>query len=363
MFIVDRVTGEQIEVEVFVAVLGASQYSYVEATLSQRKEDFLGSVENAFHYFGGVPAAVVPDNLKSAVTRSSRYEPTLNQTFEDFASHYGTAVLPTRAYKPRDKSLVEGAVRIVYSRIFAPLRDRVFFSLADLNEAIAELLTVYNELRFQGRDHSRRDLFDQVEKATLNPLAVERYQIKHYARAKVQKNSHIRLPENGRYFSVPYRYIGERVKVIYTRAQVEIYFQGKRISFHKRVPSRSVYTSNPDHLPSSHNFVADWHPRKFLSWASGIGEPTHELIRQVFLSKIHPEQAYKSSAGILGFARTYGKPRLNQACERALQYGSYSYITIKNILQKGLDKPSEQGPHGQATTPDHKNIRGKDYYK
>lgn len=359
--IVNRETGEVTEVEVLVAVLGASQYTYVEATKSQKKEDFIGAIEKALYYFDGVPRAIVPDNLKSAVTKASKYEPRLNETFEDFALHYETTILPTRSRKPRDKSLVEGAVNIVYNRIFSVIRDRVFFNLPELNIALRELLENYNAINFTGKDHSRKDLYDQIEKQALVPLPNGLYEFKTYACVTVLKSSHVWLLEDKHYYSVHYKYLGEKVKLIYTMSRVEIYFKAERIAFHQRNLYPYKYTTVREHMPTAHNFVSDWNPERFLSWASGIGEPTKTVIEKILQSKNHPEQAYKSCVGILGFAKKVGNERLNNACGRAILYQNYSYTSIKNILENALDK--EQVQDLQYTMPVHDNIRGEDYYK
>jgi transposase len=359
--------GPPTEVEVFIAVLGCSQLTYVEASLSQQKEDFLSCLENALHYFNGVPKAIVPDNLKAAVTKSSRYEAQINETFADFALHYNTAVLPTRAYKPRDKALVEGAVRIVYNRVFAQLQKRTFCSLQALNEAIKAEMESYNGMLFQGKAYSRRDLFAETDKTALLPLPAERFQIKYYLTAKVYKNSHVWLGADKHYYSVPYRYIGKRVKFIYSRNQVEIYNGYERIACHGRDRKAFGYTTLKDHLPSSHQFVSDWHPEKFLNWAADMGPSVKSLIAGVLQSKAHPEQAYKSCIGILSLAKKAGKERLELACQRALYYQSYSYRTIKNILDKGLEEWHEDAFSSLAAyssaIPTHSNIRGKAYYQ
>ena len=217
--VVDKETGEVTDVQFFVAVLGASQYTYAEASPSQGKEDFVASVENALHYYEGVPAAIVPDNLKSAVTKSNRYEPTLNETFLDFAQPYNTTVLPARVYKPRDKSLVEGAVKILYTRIYTVLRKSTYYSLKELNAAIWEALKEHNHAKFTGRPHSRTDLFNEVEKQELVPLPLMRYEIKHQAHATVMQNGHICLGMDKHYYSVPYQYIRKKVKVLYVGLQ------------------------------------------------------------------------------------------------------------------------------------------------
>jgi len=359
--IVSRETGEIIQVEIFVATLGASQLTYVEATLTQKKEDFIGSMERALLYFGGVPVAIVPDNLKSAVNKSSNYEPVINESFYDFGLHYNTHILAARSRKPRDKSLVEKAVSIVYSRVFALLRDRLFYSLGELNEAIRELLDKYNKINFKGRDYSRLDLFESVEKEVLTPLPSEPYELKRYALIKVQKNSHIYLSEDKHYYSVPFKFIGRKIKVAYSASKVDIYYKYQRIAFHKRDRRPYKYTTIKEHLPSAHQFVADWNPDKFIKWAGAYGEDVRGYIIEVLNNNQHPEQNYKSCIGILSLEKKYGKERLNNACERGSYYSNYSYRVIRNILEKSLDKLQHQSV--QQKIPLHQNIRGKDYYQ
>ncbi|HYG40268.1 MAG TPA: IS21 family transposase [Cytophagales bacterium] len=362
--IVDRQTGEVKQVEVFVAILGASQLTYVEATASQKKEDFIGAVENALIYFGGVPKAIVPDNLKSAVVKSDKYEPVLNETFEDFAHHYGTTILPTRAAKPKDKALVEGAVKIIYTRIFAAIRNQTFFSLQDLNRTIQEKLDQHNKTPFQGKSHSRQELFNEIEKSELAPLPQESYEFKKFSWATVYKNSHIWLGEDKHYYSVPYRYTGEKVKVVYTKTRVEVHHKQVRIAFHSRDYSHYKYTTQKDHMPSTHQYKADWNPEKFIRWATMIGKETKEVIERIIENKQHPEQAYKSCVGILSFGKKYNNTRLNNACKRALYYQNFNYQTVKNILEKELDmQPIEDKAEVQMAFSFHENIRGKEYYK
>lgn len=362
LFIVDKLTGEIIAVEVFIAILGFSNYIYAQATASQNKEDFIGAMENALHYFGGVPHGIVTDNLKSAVTRSCKYEPQLNETFESFALHYSTTILPTRAYKPKDKPLVEGAVKIVYRRVFAPIRNLTFFSLGELNAEIRKLNEVLNAINFQGKDHSRKTLFSQVEIKELKALPVEKYELKNYRWLTVQKFSHIFLSEDKHYYSVHYKYNGQKVKVVYTNTQVEIYLEHERIAVHRRDRKEFGYTTEKEHMPSSHRFVSEWNPEFFISWASGIGEATKHFIEKILESKAHPEQGYKSCLGVLSFAKKTGKERLNNACSRALCYGDYKYSTVKKILDKGLDKEPVQ-LEIPCIIPAHENIRGENYYQ
>lgn len=362
LHIVDKHTGEIKAVEVLIAVLGHSHYTYVEATLSQKKEDFIGAIENALHYFGGVPKAIVTDNLKAAVTRSCKYEPQLNETFESFALHYATTILPTRAYKPKDKAIVEGAVNIVYRRIFAPLRDITFFTLRELNAAIRELLEKYNSINFKGKDHSRKTLFEQVELGELSGLPTERYELRNYNWQTVHKNSHIYLHEDKHYYSVPFKHISQKVKVVYSGRDVEIYAHHNRIAAHIRNRKPYGYSTQQDHMPSTHRFVSEWNPERFLSWAASIGEPTRHIIECILENKSHPEQAYKACVGVLGFAKKVGNERLNNACSRAVYYQSYGYHIIKKILDKGLDQQPVQ-LETPCNIPVHENVRGQGYYQ
>lgn len=361
---VDRHSGEVNYVEVYVALLGYSQLTYVQAVASQKKEDFIYATENALHHFGGVPRVLVPDNLKSAVHKASKYEADLNTDFADFANHYGTSVLPARSYKPRDKALVENAVNIVYSRIYAPLRDRLFYSIEELNLAIAELLEVHNNKAFQKIPQSRREKFEQEEKEKLIPLAQERYEMKKFKSVTVMKNSHIHLSEDKHYYSVPYRYIGRKVRMIYSVNQVAVFYNKERIACHKRDPKHFSYTTLKEHLPSAHQFVSDWNPDKFLSWAARIDPKIKEYITAILESKTYPEQAYRSCVGILSQEKKVGRERLINAVERAIHYGAYNYKIIDRILKGGLDRLEEDTPADKQTSlPFHENIRGAENYR
>ena len=360
--IVDKQTGEIQEVEIFVAILGASQLTYVEAVMSQQKEDFIGACESALHFYGGVPLAIVPDNLKSAVTKSSKYEPTLNESFADFAQHYGTIILPARAYKPRDKALVENAVRIVYTRIYAKLRNTIYFTLEEINLAILSALEEHNKAHLRGRNYSRIQQFEEIERSTLLPLPALRYELKKHLFATVMKNGHVALSADKHYYSVPYRFIGKKVKVMFSRTMVEIYYSYERIAEHKRIKSPYNYTTDQEHLASAHRFVSEWTPEYFLSWADKIHEDVKLYVLKILDRKQHPEQAYKSCVGILSFSKKIGNERLIKACQRALGYGLYNYKTIQQILEMGLDKFDEP-ENEQLEMPLHDNIRGKEYYQ
>lgn len=359
----DKETGEVTDVEVFVAILGASQLTYVEAVMSQQKEDFIAACENTLHYIGGVPAAIVPDNLKAAVTKSHRYEPTLNEAFADFADHYGTTILPARAYRPRDKALVEGAVKIVYSRIYAPLRKQVYSSLTELNSAILQALEVHNSQLLRGRNYSRRLQFEEIERSALAPLPLLRYEFKKHAHVTVMKNGHVCLGVDKHYYSVPYRFIGKKIKLLYSTSLVEMYYHYERIALHKRVKSPYSYSTDKEHLASTHRFVTDWTPERFLEWAASIHDDVRLYILKILDRKQHPEQAYRSCIGILSFAKKAGEQRLISACQRALSYGIYNYKTIQTILEKNMDQYEDSLFADELQMPKHDNIRGEDYYQ
>lgn len=359
--LIDRITGESVPVEVFVAILGGSKLMYAEGVMSQKKRDFIHASDNALWYMGGVPAALVPDNLKSAVTKAHRYEPDLNPEYVDFARHYELAILPARPYKPRDKALVEGAVKIVYQQIYAPLRDRVFHSLEELNIAIHEELERINNRPMKGYGKSRRELFDEVERHALRPLPVERYAIRDHARWRVAFNYHVYLKIDRHYYSVPYWYRKEYVDVFYGEKTVEIYHKNERIALHLRDRRANEYTTLPAHMPPEHRYKDDWNAERFLSWAESIDEAVKALIEAVLASRQHPEQAYKTCLGILCLAREYGARRLANACRLALECGSHSYRTLSNILKNRMEGETVTGLF-ETPIGEHENIRGSDYY-
>ena len=359
--IVDKVTGEIKPVEVFVSVLGCSQMTYVEAVMSQKKEDFIQCVENSMWFYDGVPEAIVPDNLRSAVKKADRYEPQLNETFEDFALHYQTHVLPARVRKPKDKSLVEGAVKIIYHRIYRHLRKKVFYSLQELNKEILDLLQIYNTINFRGKDYSRNDVFVDLEKHYLLPLPKEKYEIRKYALGTVHKNCHVYLSADKHYYSVPYQYIGKKIKIKYTTNSVWIYHNYEEIAIHTRDKTRYGYTTIKEHLPSSHQYITDWNPKYFIEWAEAIGPKTSELIQHILNRKRYPEQNYKSSMGVLYLEKKVGQDRLENACSRALDYKIFNYNIVKRILVKKLDLMDDK--QLEVNLPHHNNIRGNNYYQ
>jgi transposase len=362
LMITDPQTGEIIKVEVFLSILGASQLVYVEAVMSQCKEDFIAACENALLYYGGAPQAIVPDNLKSAVIKSSRYEPTLNESFRDFVEHYRMTALPAAPYKPRHKALVEGAVKLIYQAMYTVLRTRVFASLEQLNKAIWELLSVFNDTPLKGRPYSRRQMFEEVERMVLQPLPAYRYELKNKRVATVARNSHVCLSEDKHYYSVPYPFIGKKVTILYSQSQVDVYYRYEHIASHKRSRRPFLYTTVDDHLASKHKYQAEWSVEKFLERAKTVGEQTEKYIHEILARRQHPEQAYKTCQGILSFASRIGEERLEAACRRANFYGDYSYKTISTILEKRLDHVPLEQEKEPSPLPVHANLRGQIYY-
>jgi transposase len=362
MEIVDPKTGEIKPVEIFIASLGVSKLIYAEAVWTQQKHDFIQAQVNALNYIGGVPQAIVPDCLKTAVTKGHRYEPDINPEYQDFASHYGTCILPARPYKPKDKAIVEGAVRIVYQKIYAPLRNRIFYSLEELNQAIRKQLELLNNRPLTQYKVSRWELFNEMEKDALSPLPVEDYTIRCFKKCKVHFNYHIYLSDDNHYYSVPYQHRGKHVEVRYTSTIVEIYLKNSRIALHKRNYGKLLYTTVKDHMPPEHKFMNDWNAEKFITWGKEIGNNTKETIERILYSKQHPEQGYKVCLGILNLAREYSKERLEKACQRALYYDSLSLKVIRNILHNSLENIKDDKASTKIKMFDHKNIRGPKYY-
>ncbi len=364
LFFVDMETGEQIEVEVFVATLPCSGYTYVEATPSQKGEDFIDSMNNCLKFMGGVPRSIVVDNLKSAVTKGSKYEPVLNKTFSDFALHYGCSINPTRTYCPQDKALVENAVKLVYQRIFYPLSKQIFFSLTELNKAIAELLEDYNDRMFSQIKLTRRQQFHDIEKEELLPLAAQPYELRYYKIATVQKMGHVYLSADRHYYSVPHRFIGKKVEVQYNTKTVEVFYAKERIATHRRDPRPGRYTTISKHMKSTHRFYNDWSPEFFQKWARKYGEDVEYYIKGLIQQATYPEVAYKQCMGILQLVKDYPVDRLQSAVIRARQYPYFSYSTVRDILKNNMDLEQDlfQATTKTTTIPEHDNIRGSQYY-
>ena len=325
--------GEAKRAEVFVAILGSSGLTYAEATVSQKKEVFLRSVEHSFHFFGGVTKAVVPDNLKSAVIKASKYEPEINPLFDDFADYYRTVILPARAYRPKDKALAENAVRLMYQRVFAPLRNQVFYSLDELNEAIKEKVEEHNNKKLQVLQISRRELFNEIEKSELKTLPSSPYPMKFFENHKVAPDYHVLLSADKHYYSVPWQLKGKQIRIIYDERVVAIYHDNIRVVQHLRDRKKSGYTTVTEHMPAHHKFYASWSVEKFESWAASIGDETLKAIRYLLESRHHPEQAFKSCMGILSLSSKCENNDLNIACRKAWNFNRISYREVKGYLE------------------------------
>lgn len=360
--VTDPDTGKTSEYEVFVSVLGASQLSYIEAIPSQTKADWIAVNQNALRFYGGVPAAIVPDCLKSAVIKADKYEPILNDSFNDFANHYDTVILPARALHPQDKALAENFVRNAYTQIFAPLRNQIFYSLQELNTALKEKLHFYNNKNFQSKDHSRQNLFDQIEKQHLKSLPVEPYELRQFSQLKVHYNYHIYLADHKHYYSVPFRYVGKKVCVTYNNRTVEVFYNNIRIANHKKGRYAYKHTTVSEHMPQNHRYVSEWSPERFVKWAGKIGAETQELITKVLDSRKHPEQAYKSCMGILQLEKKHGRENLTMACKKALAVNCLQYKFIKNTLVNKTFNLDTEEQLTNLSIPFHENIRGKEYY-
>ena len=357
---VDADTGEVKDAQVFVALLGWSQYAYVEAVPNQTIEEFIAACEHALHFFQGVPLGIVPDNLKSAVFKASKYEPILNENFKAFADHYGTAVLPTRARRPKDKALVENMVKLSYQNIYANIPDRQILPLDLLNVEIRKHLQAFNNGLLTGKDCSRHSQW-LMEKTLLHPLPPSGYEMRRIRQATVMKNGHVYLTEDQHYYSVPYEFIGKKLSLQYARSIVEVYYKYQLVARHKRVRSKHNYSTEASHMPPQHRYVTEWTPSFFIEKARAVDPSVEYYISQVLIKKQHPEQAYKSCQGILSFAGRVGKERLVKACKRAHEIGYYNYRIIEEILKNNLDVYEDE-PVADPM-PVHENIRGGDYYQ
>jgi transposase len=361
--IVNPQTGQITEVELFVGCLGASSYTYAEVTLTQSLPEWIGAHIRMFEFFGAVPSILVPDNLKSAITRACRYEPDINPTYQDVAEHYGFVVIPARSGKARDKAKVESAVQIAERWILGGLRDQTFFSLAELNKAILTVLERLNTRKFQKVDVSRKDLFEHIDRPAMKPLPLIRYEYGEWRKAKVNIDYHIEVASN--YYSVPFSLIHKHVEARLTAATVEIWYQGKRIASHLRLYGKGRHQTIESHRPPSHQTYLEWTPERILAWGAKTGPWTASLMEQVMARKRHPEQGFRSCLGILRLGQKYGPQRLEHACRRAVAIQGHSYTSVQSILKRGLDtQPLPPSPSQQEILPlFHSNIRGKDYYQ
>lgn len=359
--IIDPVTGEVHEAVVFVAVLGASNYTYAEALWSQDLESWIGVNCRAFEFFGGVTAVLVPDNLKSGVTKASSYDPLINRTYTEMAGYYGTVVIPARPFKPRDKAKVETGVQVVERWILAPLRHRRFFSLAEANKAIGELLEELNNKPFQKLEGTRRSLYETLDRPALKPLPAQRYEFAEWKKARANIDYHIQVEQN--YYSVPHQLVHGELEVRLTGATVEVFHGGKRVASHLRSYGKGQYITDDQHRPAAHRKHLEWTPSRLVHWAETIGPKTAQLVEAVLEAKPHPEQGYRACLGIMRLGKRYTPERLEAAAGRAVAAGATNYHSVASILKRGLDRapavPAEAPPEPVQT---HANLRGPQYY-
>jgi transposase len=358
--VINAASGEVSEAQIFVAVLGASNYTFAEATHSQKLEDWTGSHTRAFAFFGGVPQLVVPDNLKSAVTRACRYEPLLNQTYEEMLRHYNTVALPARPYKPKDKAKAEVGVQVVTRWILARLRNQQFFSLFELNLAIRRLLEELNNREFKRLPGTRRSQFEKLDQPALQPLPALGYEYSEWKRARVGIDYHIEIERH--FYSVPAAFVRREVEVRLTARTIECFANGKRIALHARSHLPGAHSTQAEHLPKAHRAHLEWTPGRFLTWAHEIGEATRDLVKHLLWTRPHPEMGYRSCLGLLSLAKRFGRTRLEAACRRALDNGTPARRSVLSILEQGLDRlpPPEEIESAPLL---HENIRGSSYYQ
>ena len=363
---IDLSTGERIECNVFVSILPFSGLIFCLAVHSQQSADFMQCINSMLKYYGGVPATILCDNLRTAVKRVDRYEPEFTDICYQLSEHYGTTFSATRPYSPRDKAMVERAVNIVYSHIYAPLRNQEFSSLQTLNAAMLEQLSLLNNKPYKNTAYSRWYFYEQHERVLLKPLPGESFSPKKVVVLTVQRNYHIQLSENHLYYSVPYQYVGKKVKVLYDSRVVEIYYDNSRIALHTRTAHTKSYTTLTEHMPPHHQRmqqIKGWNKEDLLEQAERIGPATRQAASRMLENSFYIEQNYKACFGMLMLKNKYGRQRLEAACHRALSGSRVNYTMIKNILERGLDKLLPQSDSDSKVIPPHDNIRGKDHYK
>lgn len=363
--VVDRATGAARAAQIFVATLGASSYTYAEATWSQTLPDWISSHVRTFAHLGGVPELVVPDNLKAGVTAACYYEPDLNPTYQEVARYYGTAVVPARVRKPRDKGKVENGVQQVERWVLAPLRHRTFFTLAELNAALWEQLRTLNERPGQGLPASRRELFETLDKPALRPLPARPYELALWKKARVHVDYHVQVDDH--FYSVPFRLIRQEVEVRLTESIVELFQRGERVASHARSRRKYGYTTLPEHMPPGHRGYAERDAERLLHRARGYGAATEELFVQILGSRRHPEQGYRACLGILRLGEVHGAERLERASRRAVDTGALSYRSLQAILKHRLEETPVEHPVSEPNPPSaprqHANLRGAAYYR
>lgn len=358
--IVDPHTGDHEVAKLFVAVLGASNYTYVEPVLRQDLRTWIGCHVRAFDFFGGVPQAVVPDNLKAGVTRPSFYDPEINPTYANLADHYGVTVLPARPYKPKDKAKAEQGVLLAERWIIAALRNRTFYSLGELIEAIWPLLDRLNDRVMRKLKVSRRELFESLDRPALGPLPSVPYEYADFKRVRANIDYHVEYEQH--YYSVPYSLRGTLLDLRATTATIEILHNGTRVTGHARSSKAHGYTTNPEHMPRAHRAHAEWTPSRLISWAHTIGPRTAELVEALMKQRPHPEHGYRACLGVIRLNKRYSEERIEKACARALFHRAVSYRSVEAILKNKLDEQEAATPPAQEPLPLHENIRGPRYY-
>jgi transposase len=361
--VVDSQTGEIREAQIFVAALGASNFTYAEATWTQSLIDWTASHVRMFEYVGGVCGALVPDNLRAGVVRACRYDPDVNPTYQELATHYGTTVLPARPGEPRDKAKVEASVQIVERWILAPLRNHTFFSLTELNREIRRLLDTLNDRPFQKLEGTRRSLFEAVDRPALRPLPTPRYEFAERKSARVNIDYHVQV--EGHLYSVPYQLVRQEVEVRLAAQTLEIFHDGRRVAAHLRSFRKGAFTTDPSHRPKAHTEHLEWTPSRIIRWAAKTGPQTAAVVRRVLEERPHPEHGYRACLGIMRLGKRYSPERLEAACRRAIDIRGVSYRSIASILKNGLDRlPAEEEEQASLDLPQsHENLRGSAYYR
>ena len=360
MPVVNALTGEVHEAVIFSAVLSASNSTYAEATWSQSLPDGIGSHVRTFAALGGVPQVVVPDNLKAAVSRPHRYEPTMSRTYAELAQHYGVAIGPARAARPREKAKGEVGVQVVERWMLARLRHHTFFSLLELNTAITDLLVILNQRPFKKLPGSRQSVFEALDRPALRPLPTQPYEYAEWKLARVNIDYHVEV--DGHYYSVPYSLVRQQLDVRLSAQVVEIFHKGKRVASHQRSPLKGRHTTVAVHMPKAHQYYAAWTPQRLVLWAAKTGEATAQVVETILASRPHPQQGFRACLGIMRLGKRYGDARLEAACRRALRIGACSYKSIESILKHDLDQQPLPAPPAAAPVITHSNIRGAQYY-
>jgi transposase len=358
--VIDRQTGEVRTAEVFVGVLGASNYSYADATWSQATPDWIGSHIRMLHFFGGVPAAIVPDNLKTGVTKACYYDPEINPTYQSFAEHYDVVILPARVVRPKDKAKVEAGVLHVQRSILAQLRNRQFFSLAEVNEAIVELLDELNDRPFQKMRGSRSSYFKELDQPALRPLPRQPFEFPDWKKATVNIDYHVAFENH--FYSVPYTLVKQSVTLRASASMVEVLHKGRRVAIHVRNDHPYGYSTIAEHMPPAHRWRSEWDPVRLVKWGRKHGEHIAKLFEVIMGEKKHPQQGFRACLGIMRYSGKVGDERLDAACRRALEIGGHSYRCVRTILELGQESappPTVQ----ESLNFTHENVRGADYYR